>query len=546
MMEKYLEKLEGSSELEAKELLTTFTEEYGSKFTFPELSEGNLRVKFWSLLQKLLQDNEKSGLRKQCLEVVRILSRERAGLDSALQPEMIAVLLDLSFLKESSGSYLLKACKQGDSATIIEAQKCLCNLTFHSDRTKEALCTEEYAQNLIARLKMWSSAEIPYDVKFFDVKLLFIVTAVSFAMRTYVRDYCNGISIIGGGLQRVAGCDKESSKPLVLTVQDSDLCCEILKVLFNVCSVKDLTEEDEKRQSKTLVESLRKLLLSTGDKKEETVSNVVNLLTVLDGESFQVLTTPMPKNAKEKTTIEYDGINVSAIHALLAFLDGRLENPQCSKPLAEAVCPALKALIRVCRANRYARKYLRKEILPPLRDVMHRPEEGNTIRGKLCRLLTSPHTGVKDLAAELLFVLCKERVARLVKYAGYGNSAGMLAAKGLMLGGNGMVSDYSSEEEDSDTEEYLEAQDQINPITGCYEEPHENPMEKMTDEQKEYEAMKLVNLLDKMNREGVIQPMRVGEDGRPHRIEHVLELQEHLPQNFKPQERQGDQDSDSD
>lgn len=39
---------------------------------------------------------------------------------------------------------------------------------------------------------------------------------------------------------------------------------------------------------------------------------------------------------------------------------------------------------------------------------MNRPEEGTTLRAKLCKLLTSPITELRDLVAELLFVLCKE------------------------------------------------------------------------------------------------------------------------------------------
>lgn len=73
--------------------------------------------------------------------------------------------------------------------------------------------------------------------------------------------------------------------------------------------------------------------------------------------------------------------------------------------------------------------------------------------------MTSPHTEVKEAVAEFLFVLCKESVARLIKYTGYGNAAGLLANRGLMLGGRGAGS-YSSESEESDTEEYLKYKDQ--------------------------------------------------------------------------------------
>ena len=70
--------------------------------------------------------------------------------------------------------------------------------------------------------------------------------------------------------------------------------------------------------------------------------------------------------------------------------------------------------------------------------------------------MTSPHTEVKELVADFLFILCKENVTRLIKYTGYGNAAGLLANRGLMLGGAGNTGDYSSESEESDTEEYLQ------------------------------------------------------------------------------------------
>jgi hypothetical protein len=50
-------------------------------------------------------------------------------------------------------------------------------------------------------------------------------------------------------------------------------------------------------------------------------------------------------------------------------------------------------------------------------------------------------------------------VMRMVKYTGYGNAAGFLARRGAMLGGSGKSCStsgvqFSSDSEDSDTEEY--------------------------------------------------------------------------------------------
>lgn len=48
------------------------------------------------------------------------------------------------------------------------------------------------------------------------------------------------------------------------------------------------------------------------------------------------------------------------------------------------------------------------QVLPPLKDVKNRPEIGTTTRNKLVRLMTHVDMGVKQTAAEFLFVLCKE------------------------------------------------------------------------------------------------------------------------------------------
>lgn len=40
----------------------------------------------------------------------------------------------------------------------------------------------------------------------------------------------------------------------------------------------------------------------------------------------------------------------------------------------------------------------------------------------------------------------------------------------------------------------------INPITGSYEPERPNPLEQMSEEQKEFEAVKLVNMIDQLQR----------------------------------------------
>lgn len=228
---------------------------------------------------------------------------------------------------------------------------------------------------------------------------------------------------------------------------------------------------------------------------------------------------------------------MDTVDVLVEFLRDKFDGGREKLTQYEMLSPILTVLVKCVRGHAVIRRYVRTVILPPLRDVKLRPEEGNDLRNHLCKLLTNPTTQLADLAAELLFVLCKENVGRMIKYTGYGNAAGLFANRGLLAGRSNPSQEYSSDSEDSDTDEYKQLQDRINPVIGCYEPQRPNPFEGMTEEQQEYEAMKLVSLMDRLQRSGVVQPCKIGEDGRPEPVEHILELQEDLPEQQRAHKR---------
>lgn len=83
-----------------------------------------------------------------------------------------------------------------------------------------------------------------------------------------------------------------------------------------------------------------------------------------------------------------------AIQAMLKILDDRLK--AANRPLQENVVPVISAFCQMARGDRIIRKYLRKEVLPPLGRVgTTRPEEGSLIRNGLVRLMTSPLEDIK-------------------------------------------------------------------------------------------------------------------------------------------------------
>lgn len=124
-------------------------------------------------------------------------------------------------------------------------------------------------------------------------------------------------------------------------------------------------------------------------------NNVINLLTNMPASSYEML---MPQEE-----VEY---NSEAVDVIINFLENKLSSSEGTSH--ETISPVLSVLTEGARTHKIMRKHIRMRVLPPLRDVMKKPEEGNKTRNKLCRLLTGVNTQLRDLVAEFLFVLCKE------------------------------------------------------------------------------------------------------------------------------------------
>ncbi|KAG6803181.1 synembryn [Apis mellifera caucasica] len=522
-MDALVQKIISDSGDEFSKNIIVFQENYGNRTVFEELNNDQLREKLWETLFHCLSDNSQSSLHYNCLSTLRILSRDKTKLNELITDERLGIILNNAALRDININL------RTYSNVNIEALKLLCNLIFNSIKVQELLPKTHCLPCLIDRIRKYNE-KIPYEIMLFDTRIVFLITALNISTRQVVKTELNGDECFIKMLKNIC-IQCEQDKLYFIKEDNAILVCEILKALFNLYINSDNTTGEK---SKNLVSILNKLLLFKSKKDNDLQSNIANLLTVMPYNCYSEIISP----TKEKHKQVFQNMDMSAVFVLLKFLDRRLN---CKDDLIGNLSPIVTAFIRMVKAERLIRKYTRLQILPPLKDVMHRPEEGTTLRAKLCKLLTSPLIELRDLVAEFLFILCKENVTRMVKYTGYGNAAGMFANKGLLGPNKKIQPAYSSESEDSETEEYLKHKEQINPVTGCFEHPKPNPLEGMSEEQKEYEALQLIGLVDKLTREGVVQPCRIGDDGKPKPIEHVLELQEELP---KQQYNHRDSDSD--
>ncbi|KAJ8919466.1 hypothetical protein NQ315_016566 [Exocentrus adspersus] len=511
-------------------------------FNFPELSEGNKREQLWKMLCDTAKTAQNHTLLKNCFVAIRILSREKQALNNLITDDCINLIKKNIGLDGDEFKF-----NEETTPACLEALKSLCNIAFNCRLVAEKCRKNGILDGIVDRIKKYKDENIPEDVKFFDVKLLFLISALCPDSRRKLKNEIKTlIDVLEINLQRAAETHMQHDElpPIFLTDKQSDLVCEVLKALFNLTVHIDVENAEDMAEIINLTEILRNYLLISTDSLDKTWmlrNNVINLLTNVPDECYKYLLIPVQDGIRMPKNLQFEGQNMTTIYEILMFLMAKFNDDPKVSNQHEVLSPVVTVLLKGATSNRDIRKFLRNQILPPLKDVHTRPEQGTTIRNHLCRLLTTPITQLRDLVAELLFVLCKKSVSRMIKYTGYGNAAGLFAQRGLLAGGHDKgEADYSSDSEDSETEEYADHKHGINPVLGCYEEPHVKVTENMTEEQKEYEAMKLVELMDSLLKTGTIKPCRIGEDGKPQPIEHVLQLQEGL----KTQQVHIDSDSD--
>jgi len=427
--------------------------------------------------------------------------------------------------------------------TETEALRVICNSVFHSKDSRSVYkehCCSQYVTNRLRDQGVLQHHDS--RVNSVLVKILFIMSALDTKERDNMRFAFNTVGALINLLERSLRsinenktyCENDAQRR-VFDLQLEEIR-EILKTLFNLtvklCDETTL-EESDCRNYCLLVEIVKEILTKPFFKcflHNGLVSDVANVCINLPQSCLSKLVPGVrrrkwedPVPHKDGYPLEYELKDMSAVVTLVDCLDKELQKGCDVQGNTSQAFSVLVSLCHICRCLRSVRKYLRIQVLPPIRDVSIQPEEADTLKGRIIKLMTHPVINIKTIAADFLFVLCKENPDRLVKHTGYGNAAGLLASRGMLGGRNSKISnDYSSDEDDSDTEEYTAVADMVDPITGGIALKKDgNPCENMTDEEKEANATELMKLVDKMSSLDVIKPAIVGEDGQPQVVDSI-------------------------
>ncbi|XP_065183378.1 synembryn-A-like [Sycon ciliatum] len=507
-MEAYSSVLKSGDASLSLEALQTYVGENKDKFQFEETD--SVVTNFVSdVFQYLGSDIVCRDGQRYGLNALRILTRQKAGFRDVLTEK--GALRLVRFTGADSDIPV-------EDATAVESLKCLCNLTYqhHSFSDNIAGCEGAVAH----LLQQISSKDAEYDIRFYSARLIFLMSAVNQSLRSAIRQADGLHRLCGGVLAALGLTGNEGDCATIgeLSQQCGDLAAEVMKCVFNISMEVSKEPTEKEIQSVMLLVKMARIVLSSphlmGPKDINPLRSQVTYMLINMPPNCDDLF--LPKTHSQfgtGNTVIYNYRNVTAAEQLLRQLDEETTG-LCSANISSAtgndLVPLVTAIANCARACPVARRYWRQKVLPTLGNVVSRPDEGNSLKARLVRLMTSPHTNLAATVAEFLFVLCKENAGRFVKYTGYGNAAGLLLQRGMLGGGKGeQTADYSSDSDDSDTEEYRESR--VNVMTGGPEAQDQvDPLAGMTEEEKEAEAERLGELMTKLENTGVMKVMRVG------------------------------------
>ncbi|KAK0400748.1 hypothetical protein QR680_015433 [Steinernema hermaphroditum] len=499
---------------------------------FPNITEEAKKAYADFLLQNLETVSE--AARCNILSLLRILCRDDTGLTHLLTEPVCRMVMAAAF--PPSRSPQVKA--------LFEAEKCIINSLFHSVLARD-IFADSFSGYLLDRIEFISqrymegqfselaqhrfnyllllSEDLLIQFFFYDLRLCFVLSAThNRVLSAWSKDQ----SILGIFSTILEHSTKEAMDGGQLSKVHDERANEVLKIMYNLlCS----HEFDQSTELAGQSAKLGRDLILCKNIPEPTKQNVVNIMYRLDRHLGRLA----PKlSAEEMEKVDpdnlYEDYDITFPKVVLESMEDKMDNaPQSDAGLLVSY---LAVLHYICTASKGARRYCRLKILPPLKaeDVQHRPDEGNSLRAKVIRIMMSAGP-CAEMAAELLFTLCKQSPSRMMKYCGLGHSAGLFANRGLFGSLNSRVRN-ESDSEDSETDDYRQVEDQVNPVTGFINPLRDNSAwENMSEEQREFEAMKLVDAMSKLMDTGVIQPGTIGEDGRPQPVSHVCELLKNQP-----------------
>ncbi|XP_050041260.3 chaperone Ric-8A isoform X2 [Dermacentor andersoni] len=289
-----VDQLLAASHDQVESLLKEFNAKHAQIFTFPDLSlDDRQRLVSW-MIEVVSSGKAKESCQVRCLETLRLLSRDRCHLEEVFSADVLASLARVAQLTGRPSEELGQV-EHLRAPVVVEALKTLCNLIYNSAMVQQTCSHNGCVEGVMLRLKLYVHPDLPHNVKFFDMRMLFLLTALCADTRPRLRTELHGLIYLRETLdlvlklseERTAAAAQSSPGPKrcmrlsrrgrhggdpvggptvvtpVLSTEEALLAAEVLKVLYNLtCSLdKFHVEEEDEVHFERLVGLLHDLLL---------------------------------------------------------------------------------------------------------------------------------------------------------------------------------------------------------------------------------------------------------------------------------------------
>ncbi|KAF9932724.1 hypothetical protein BGZ67_004600 [Mortierella alpina] len=482
------------------------------------------------------------------LQALKTLGRATEGCDSIFTEEGIRTLLYHSGLHKATEASI-------DRTSSREALKCLANALLLKPTTRPIFERLDGHGQCSALLKR---SHLSNESQFLFSRILFLVTIDATSIVKSLLDEHHAVNNVGMVLKT-----QLARTPDGTMFSQSMVLSEALKYLFNLMIVDPKIERDAEANF-----SEKEKSEATGKRFQSLLPTIVSILITIPPPSpnplepphshaiHVLLNFPISTSALLVTRSQ----QATLLSVLLQILDDTLRHSlntdeeasndglSNGTELDEIVPPLVLVLTNIASAGGEGRAALKARMLPEDVDRTNPLDKGNTFSARLIRRMTSMRfPQIRETVSQLLFVVCDEDPALLTRHVGYGNAAGFLMNRNL--GVPSSVSGSGSDEASSEVTELpspgpasenspplaststtaagktkppsptpnaapsmsssrrYSSASAVNPITGAYyPDPSaiRTAMADMTEEEKEEEASKLLDMFDKLRRTGVM------------------------------------------
>lgn len=178
------------------------------------------------------------------LQSIRILSRDHGCLDAFISRQSLQALACYAGITAAAEGSVPKPL---DMDVVLESLKCLCNLVLSSPEAQVLAAEAHLVVWLSQRVGLHRENSFPHEVQLFDLRLLFLLTALRRDVRRQLFQELQGMHLLTDALQLTLGVSPGQSPPELLPPQETERAMEILKVLFNITFDSVRREVDEVR-----------------------------------------------------------------------------------------------------------------------------------------------------------------------------------------------------------------------------------------------------------------------------------------------------------